>query len=58
MLPCDPMSSPESSSSAVRDESNGDLVGGLLTDAKELIDAHVDQLELEVRADDRRGDAD
>ncbi|MBK7072857.1 MAG: phage holin family protein [Myxococcales bacterium] len=45
------MSSPESSSSAVRDESNGDLVGGLLTDAKELIDAHVDQLELEVRAE-------
>lgn len=45
------MPSSESSSSAVRDESARDLVGGLLTDAKELLDAHVDQLKLEVRTE-------
>lgn len=45
------MSSFEAPSSAVQDESTRDLVGGLLTDAKELIGAHVDQLKLDVRAE-------
>lgn len=34
-----------------RDESTGELVGGLLTDAKDLISAHVEHLELEFRAE-------
>ena len=34
-----------------REESTGDLVGGLLSDAKELVSAHGQQLKLEVKSE-------
>jgi len=37
-----------------RDESTSDLLGGLLSDAKDLITAHGEQMKLEVRGEVRK----